>query len=333
MASQSAPLSDAELSAARLEIDDPLTMPNLCLDKPSADLPPEIVGEYHLPSDNDFIWCCHCQGHHHLNGFVITNSTGRNYLLGSECGPKHYDLSFRFARREHRAKVRRKGVLDRLKAIVATAPLVQATIREILHSEGLRILDHKREELRRASDSAFRSLATSVQTGMPLYQIVRIRDVIAEQERDARLPDGETGPPIYRRDPHSLGNVAGTALLRDQGDCRDHLLALRGAINRVVTLHRETTDNFSIHTLTKAVRDAEGAWEAARNAITEAEFADAFFTEGNLNRLERWSAENRYFRLTADGDRLIVTNDRSKQTTILPLARISLPNLPSMKTC
>jgi len=328
MDAESTGLSDAELSAARLEIDDPLSMPNLCRDKPPADLAPEIVGEYHLPTGTDFIWCCHCQGHHHLNGFVITNETGRHYLLGSDCGPKHYDLSFKLARRTHQLKVRRRGVLDRLNAIVAMAPVVKATIQEILHSEELRLVNAKREELRRASESAYSSLATAVMTGMPLQEFVRVRDVAAEQTRDARLPGDETGPPIYTMEPHSLGRVAGGGMLRDRGDCRDHLLALKGSIERVLAIHRDVTDNFNIHALTNAVRETEGAWDAARDAITEVEFADAFFTEGNLNRLERWSADNRYFKLFGDGQRLIVMNQAGKQTIIEPLAPVTLAKLP-----
>ena len=294
MATQTAHMSDAELSEARLEIDEPLSIPNLCLEKPPPDLPPEIVGEYHLAAGNEFIWCCHCQGHHHLNGFVITNATGRHYLLGSDCGPKHYYLSFKLARRHHKEKVRRRGVLDRLNAIVATAPVVRATIREVLHSEGLRLLGQKQAELKQASESAFSSLATSVATGMPLNEFVSVRDIAAEQQRDAQLPGDKTGPPIYRMEPHSLGRVAGTALLRERGDCRDELLALQGAIDRVLALHREITDNFSVRALTKAVREAEAAWQAGQDAINEVEFANAFFLDGNLNRLERWSAENRY---------------------------------------
>src|SRR5690348_10142112 len=123
MATQPTGLSDAELEAARLEIDDPLSMPNLCMDKPPAELTPEIVGEYHLPESHGLVWCCHCQGHHHRNGFVVTNATGLHYLLGSKCGPDHYGFEFRFAISNQKAKVRRRGVLDRIKGICATAPV------------------------------------------------------------------------------------------------------------------------------------------------------------------------------------------------------------------
>ena len=170
-------LTDEQLSVARLEIDDPLALPRLSSDKPSADLTPAIVGEYHLPEEHPRLWCCHCQGHRHHNGFVITNKEGFNYLIGSACGPKHYGLSFSFAKRQHKEKVQRKGVLERLNAICANADLVLAAIQEVARSEGLRLTDQKREELRSASDSAFKALATSVRSGSPLHEIVEVRDL------------------------------------------------------------------------------------------------------------------------------------------------------------
>jgi len=332
MATQPAPLSDEELYAARLEIEDPLALPNLCSDKPPADLAPEIVGEYHLPTGSDFQWCCHCQGHHHRNGFVITNVTGKQYMLGSKCGPEHYGLSFKLAAREHSAKMKRRGVLERLRGIIATAPLVQATIREILHSEGLARLDAKREELRKACPDGFSALATSVATGMPLYEIVTVRDRAAEQRRDEQRPDEKDGQPIYLKQQMSLGHVAGAAVLRTKGDCRDHLLALKGAIEKVLSAQKRSTDKLSINELTKVVREAEQAWRAAQEAINEVEFADAFFIEGNLNRLERYTANNHRYRLWGEDRKLIVSRGGTGRTAIHPVAPIKLPGLPRMKS-
>jgi len=331
MVTQSAQLSDEQLSVARLQIDDPLATHHLCLEKPSADLTPAIVGEYHLSKDHPRLWCCHCQGHRHHNGFVITNESGSSYLIGSRCGPDHYGLSFSLAEREHKAKVRRKGVLERLNSICANASAVSATIREILHSEALRLVDQKREELRQASDSAFNALSVSVRTESALYEIVQVRDLEAERRRDEQLPPDKSGPPLYRDERMAIGRVAGVAVLRDTGDCRDHLLALRAAIETVVRLRNQNTNSHPIQTLTKAVRAAEEAWDAAQESIIEAENAPAFFGPENLNRLERWSAENRYYRLTREGQNLLVKNRDSKERLVGALPTISLPRLPSMR--
>lgn len=331
MATQSAHLTDEQLSATRLQIDEPLATPRLSLDKPAADLTPAIVGEYHLSSEHPRLWCCHCQGHRHHNGFVITNQTGLAYMIGSKCGPDHYGLSFSLARREHKAKVQRKGVLERLAAICAAADAVKATIREILHSDGLRLVDAKREELRRTSESAFSALTVSVRTGSMLYEIVEVRDFEAERRRDEQLPPNESGPPIYRDERMPIGHVAGAAVLREKDDCRDHLLSLRAAIEAVVRLRDADTNKHTLQTLTKAVKVAEQAWDAAQESIIEAEGAPAFFSAENLERLDRWTAQNRYYRLTRDGSGLLVKNKDTAERRVGPLPPIKLALLPSIK--
>lgn len=332
MATLTAALSDEQLSATRLEIDDPLAVPRLSSEKPAADLTPAIVGEYHLSKEHPRLWCCHCQGHRHHNGFVITNETGSNYMIGSKCGPEHYGLSFSFAQREHKAKVQRKGVLERLASICAAADAVNATIREILHSDGLRLIDQKREELKRASDSAFSALAVSVRTGSMLYEIVEVRDFEAERRRDDQLPPDKSGPPIYRGERMPIGRVAGTAVLREKDDCRDHLLSLKAAIETVVRMRNADTNKQSLQTLTKAVRVAEEAWDAAAESIIEAENAPAFFSRENLDRLERWTAENRYYRLTRDGIDLLVKNKDSAERRVTALQTTKLVRLPSVRS-
>lgn len=331
MATLTAALSDEQLSATRLEIDDPLAMPRLSHEKPCAELTPEIVGEYHLAKDSPRLWCCHCQGHRHHNGFVLTNSGGANYLIGSKCGPDHYGLSFKFAEREHRAKVKRKGVLDRLKGICATAESLKSTIHEILHSEGLKLIDQKRGELLRASDSAFSALATSVRTESLLHEIVQVRDLERERRRDEHLPPNVSGPPLYREDRMAIGRVAGTAILRETDDCRAKLLTFRRALERAQALGKGMTDDHPIKVLMNAVRATEEAYEAAQASIIEAEGAPAFFSADNLARLERWSASNRHYRLARERADLAVTSQHKKRVLIRPLAPIKLPRLPAMK--
>lgn len=331
MATQSAHLTDEQLSAARLQIDDPLATPRLSTAKPSAELTPSIVGEYHFSDEHPKLWCCHCQGHRHRNGFVITNETGSHHMLGSKCGPDHYGLSFTLAKQDHKAKVQRKGVLERLHAICEIADLVLAAIQEVARSEGLRLVDQKREELRRASDSAFKALANSVRSSSPLHEVVQVRDLDAERRRDEQLPDDKVGPPIYRDERMPIGRVAGVAIVRDRDDCRDCILSLKAAIIAVQKLRRDDTNKHKVQALLKAVRTAEEAWESAQASIVEAEGAPAFFSPENLDRLERWTAGNRYFRLMRDGRNLRVNERDMQERLIERMPSISLPRLPAIK--
>jgi hypothetical protein len=321
-------LTDDQLADARLEIDDPLAFANLTNDRPSADLTPEIVGEYHLPSDHDAIWCCHCQAHRHRNGFVITNSTSFNHLIGSTCGPNHYGLSFSFARTQHRTLTRRKAILERLRNICAVADLTFVAVGNVLASDGLRRIDLKRAEIKKASEQVAMLLATAIQNSSPLQEMIQVRDLEAERRRDENLPEGKSGGPIYTQQPRSLGTVSGAGLLRRR-DCRDILLSLREAVRAVRDLGKGATDGCTLHALTKAVKSAEDTWAEANEAISSAKRAPNFFSADNLSRLERWSDIYNTFSLRAEGTSLIVT-DKSI-TTIAPLDVIVLDRIPQMK--
>ncbi len=323
-------LSDEQLATAQLEVPDPCTLPDLSRERPNADLTPEIIGEYHLANDVEPIWCCHCQASRHRNGFVITNGTGKHFLLGSTCGPEHYGLSFAFARRQHSDLAKRKGVLARLNAILATAHDLKRACHSILHSEGLRAVDAKRAELRRASEQVASLLATAVQNGSALDEMVKVRDFEAERRRDERSSSGKQDGPIYTQERRSLGSVAGSGLVRTKGDCRDCLIALRDAVDHLFAFRATDTNKHALQTLTKAVRAAEEAWARAESAVTEAEAAPFFFSADNLSRLSRWSVAHKTFDLIADEGRLVVIDRQGRRTTIGPLGLISLPPFPRL---
>jgi hypothetical protein len=324
-------LTDEQLAVTRLEIEDPLAVSHLSFERPPADLPPEIIGEYHLPTSGNPIWCCHCQAHRHWNGFVITNGTGTKYLIGSACGPNHYELSFQFAANQHRTLTRRKAVLDRLQTICAAADAIERTCHDMLHSEPLALIDRKREELRRASESAYGLLATAVQNESPLIETISLRDLERERRRDEQRRGDQKGPPIYVQENRSIGMISGAGLIRRHGDCRDRLMALRAAVQEAVAIRRKGTDEASLHQLTKVVRGAEESWAAAEAAIVEAVAAPSFFSAENLDRLARWSSTHRHFHFQADGSALLVSGDSIKTTMIAPLPAIRLGRLPAMQ--
>ena len=91
------------------------------------------------------------------------------------------------------------------------------------------------------------------------------------------------------------------------------------------------TNKHSLQALTKAVRVAEEAWDAATESIIEAENAPGFFSAENLNRLERWTAENRFYRLTGDGRDLLVKNKDKSEQRVTALLPIKLARLPSVR--
>lgn len=328
--------TDEQLASAEFRFRDPLAVENLCRDRPNPELEPEILGDYDLTPpggkaanpEAPWIWCSHCQGARHWRGFVITNATGLRYLIGSRCGPLHYGATFTGAQNAFTDRSRRADLVRRLGRIAAAAEAVCAAADQILHSPELRRLDEKREELRRASPNAFVRLASSVQSGMPLQEVVKVRNFEAEAERDDREGLKQPGPPLYRDERQSLGHLDGSALLRTRGDCRDRLVALKAAIAAAVRLRNQGTDEVATNVLRKAVTSAEDALQAGLGAIGEAENAHAFFSARNMMRLERWAGVHRDFSMIAEGGGLRIRTQHEGTRLVSALEPMRLPDLP-----
>ena len=323
-------MTDEQLRAAQLEIDDPMSLPNLRSGPPDQALTPEIVGEYHLADAELGVRCCHCPTKQkHQNGFAITNATGNVYLIGSTCGPTHYNLSFTQAKRQHSERVKRKNILTRIDLICACAQLIKDACSRILASDGLREVDLRRIALKRASGDAFFRLKAHVINGSPLTQSVRVRDYEAERQRDEFRDDDKPGEPIFKMEPRSLGSISGDEILKENGDCRDNVMALKRAIEAVELLARDT-NTCSLTALTNAARAVESAYSSAQSAIVSAEAAPSFFGQDNISRLAAWSADYRDFRFLFGQDGLIVDDKKEGRLLINQIPPFRLERLPAL---
>lgn len=335
--------SDGELLAAEFRIEDPLSIEGLCNERPDPELVPEILGEYdrtppggrRANPDEPWLWCCHCQGARHWRGFVITNATGARFMIGSRCGLKHYEASFKGSHNIYREQASRKGILERFHDLLRRAPALNETADEILSSPALRILDDKRAELKAASGDAFARLEAAARNGSALEDHVQVRDVAAERERDERMerdrvpPSKRSSEPIYTTERRSLGRIEGEALVIERGDARDLLLKLKRALAELDRLERADTNDASLAQLTKAVRDAEEALRDARLRLASCRRANLFFSDSNARRLERWSAHHRTFNIHADEDGLRITARGERPLLISPLPLLDVPFLPA----
>ncbi|MDB5723895.1 MAG: hypothetical protein JWQ16_649, partial [Novosphingobium sp.] len=247
------------------------------------------------------------------------------YLIGSHCGPKYYDLSFAQARRQHNDLKQRQGLIARMDAFAAASSGIFATLRALLQSEGLRMLDLTRSQLKKYGGDAYVRLhAIALRNGM-LTEPIRVRDYAAESARPAHANGGRT---LYRFEDHVVGPLEGVAVLIEHGDCRDHVLALKGALEQLANLQRHGTDAVSTGAFVKKMRSCDEALEQAVAAIARARHAPAFFSSANLERLERWSGQFSSFSLRArDGDLEVVLSERLP-ICIPKLSAVILPDLP-----
>lgn len=299
---------------------------NLSRERPDPDLSPSIIGEYHRPKTESPIWCCHCQGHRHWNGFVIENQTGFRYVIGSHCGPKHYDLSFAAARRQHKDLKQRQGLFHRLSAILAADSELEQHIQQILQSEGLRRVDEVRLAIKKAAGDAFFRLQPIASTGRSLTQSVRVRDYAAEAMRSANAKNDEA--PIYTFENQQIGVLEGAGLLIENGDCRDALIALRAAMSDARKAGSSATDSIPTNQLQKIVKKCEEAHAQAQKAISLARRAPAFFSNENILRLERWSEQFDSFSIRHIDSGMEIVPKQGSPVTIVSLTAVELIDLP-----
>lgn len=331
--------SDEELAGLRFRITDPAAMQNYSRDRPDPNLTPTIVGQYDLRpegglkrmKETPFFWCCHCQKDNHWLGYGITNETGRSYPIGKDCAAKHYGVEFARIRRNFVELSTRQGVLERLRTIRDSAGHVDGAVNAILRSAGLAAVDAKRNEIERAHSNAAFLMSAAANSGSPLQEDIRVRDVEAERRRAERLGDRDPGTPILQSRRSTLGPLEGRALMRTQSDCRDLLLALRAALSVASKLKDGDTNAVPTKDLTKVVRAVEDAHAAAVEGIDEARRASRFFGDRNLDRLERWSASHRDFRISRTGDGIEIRSPDHDPVAIARLAPIVLPDMPSFE--
>lgn len=321
-------LTDAELAATVLDIEDPLGIENLSRARPDASLQPIIIGEYHRQTTEQAIWCCHCQAHRHWNGFVIENGTGNRYVIGSHCGPKHYELSFASARRQHTDLKQRQGLGRRLTEILRMDAELLGSIAHLLHSEGLRQIDTARAVIKKVAGDMFFRLQSIAMTGASLNESVRVRDYAAEARRPAGGKRDES--PIYSFENRSLGALDGAALLIERGDCRDKLLALRQALLEARKAQTQGTDSIVTADLKKIVTACEEAHSRAEQAISLARRAPAFFSDENVSRLERWSEQFDAFRIQRTDVGFNVALSSGPPVRIAALKTVELRNLAQL---
>ena len=304
--------------------------------KPDAKLTPTIIGQYDLRPEGGrkrmdeapFFWCCHCQKDNHWLGYGITNETGQSYSIGKDCAAAHYGVEFTRIRRNFVELSNRRGVLERLGRIVAASDHVRAAIATILRSPGLAAIDAKRNEITKAHPNAAFLLSAAANSGSVMQEDIQVRDVAAERKCGERLGERDPKTPIYRSERSGLVPLEGRSLMRTQAACRDLLIALRFSINAAVRLERGDTNAVTTKDLTKVVRAVEEAHAGAMESVAAARRAHRFFSDRNLDRVERWSASHRDFSIVRRAHGLEIRSPDGDRRAIARIEPFDLPDLP-----
>jgi len=258
-----------------------------------------------------WIWCCHCQASTHWNGFVVTDDDGAHFLIGQDCGAKHYGGErFRVATRQFEDIERARYIDYRLSAISDLSAAVDGEIALLLECEALKAIESKRAEIKAACPQAVDRLVTYARSGLSLTAHARAR--------------GVKGAGFISK---NIGQLEGPALLFT--DVRSRCSELKAAIaNAAKVVPAES----SLKDRTSSVDAVENAARDLLKSVIALTQAHRFFLKRNQRRLSRWSdAWVRFFSFNTDAENLLVNEVGKGTRSIAPLDQQRFPNLESCK--
>lgn len=315
-------LSDADLRVAILDYTNPLEIEGFTNDRPDRDFAPTILGEYHLPAGSD-VRCSLCKKRQkHQNGFVVEFAPGQRHLIGGDCGKRELGADFGLAKSRHNEERSRRNYLLRLDALVAAKQSFIEYCDTILFGEALGRLIALSRELESSAGNSMGRLRSMLMAGRVLTEEVMVRDMVAEDRRDAGSSETSSARALYKTETVQLGPLRGRGVVQAE-TIRTRVFELKKVIRE---LSSDDTQDLGTRVLQRRLMRVEAAMNEAETAISMLRDASAFFEPDNLERLQRWSASFSKGELVMDGSRL-----RAGGRTLKPLKRIKVPALPEIR--
>jgi hypothetical protein len=299
---------------------DPSGIRGLLQTRPDAEQHPVVAGRYDVTPkggrksnpDGPWLWCSHCQAHKHWIGIVVVDDAGHFYLIGQDCGERHYGADrFRLATRRFNDIEYALDLDRRLGSIAAAAQSLSDEARDLLSCDALASLEQKRNEVAAACPMASQRLTTYARSGLSLTAHERAR--------------GLKGTNVMSVD---LGAVEGPALLFS--DVRAKCADMSDAVQAIVEFadDYQALSNVEKKRLVGAVDLAAGG---LLGAVAECAQASRFFSRRNYRRLERWAVPlNRFFSIHHEEDALVFVDAALGAREVRPL---QAGGFPSMKVC
>lgn len=122
----SATIADSELLSAHLRVENPEMEDNIVATIPDTNELPTIVADYNMRPEGGknipdfhetYIWCAHCNAKTHWNGYIARLQNGTGFLVGKDCGKKHYGIDFDEVEKVFKAQKDRQYYLQQLQKI------------------------------------------------------------------------------------------------------------------------------------------------------------------------------------------------------------------------
>ena len=312
-------LTDDEILATVWSTSDPAALENLQAAIPD-DLGEFFVEfDYRLGADQAPVCCAHCTKHQkHRHGFVLRGLDGRRYLLGSSCGPTHYQAEYQIASKARSDARSRYEALDQIVRLRAIVPPLLIQLGNVEKSPDAKAARRIRGALERGAPlslARFRRIRTHSVTGAIEIEFNKTeRDLAAEQQRDERqlrevdqltdrrLPNREHTPlanqimkghrqPIFREEVVRLGTLEGASWLLSAHDptslLADCLQRMKGWVAQL-----KTTQNKSTRQLRQTGANLSADVRIAEAASEEIQALPHFFEPKNLANIPTWAGEH-----------------------------------------
>ncbi|MGY2736135.1 hypothetical protein ACVWYO_003809 [Sphingomonas sp. UYP23] len=157
--------------------------------------------------------------------------------------------------------------------------------------------------------------------------MVTVRDRAAEAMRDARLPQGQSGTPIYRDEPVTIGRLRGVGLFTPDR-LRAAIFAAKQQAETVASVAAKPTEAENTKRLRNIVVDFDKAVSAAREAAIDLAQVPRFFDVDHLRLVERWAKDTTTDALHSDAGGLLL--GVGSQRTLLPrMQPVDFPEFPN----
>jgi hypothetical protein len=355
-------LTDAELLRTEFLYRDPENIEGLNRNVPDPEADPLIIGYYNetppggkkANRNAPMIRCCHCGRRVHWKGYVVRDSHGETYIIGARnCGREHYGGRFEAEERSFRQEQVRKNALSRWRNMMKLVQPMADEVEALLSLDALRIIERKRDEVRRASPEGFGHLIRHHGSGSPMMEVKEFRDHEAEARREERYrlavrafaklptrerrsridqglePQQETDP-IFVRKSTPLGPLTGAGFLTEAGDVRAAALEVRETLLAIRAVNKAGTETARLNELTRLLREMTDRPQRIWDAQLEVSFVSIFFEPQNLERIERWSSSFARFSYQQDEGALLVNDSSRGRTRIAALGRTDLIATPAI---
>ncbi|MBB5765807.1 hypothetical protein ABEV34_06425 [Methylorubrum rhodesianum] len=300
-------LSDAELVDRTFVIADPLALENLTQGAPPADQWLTYEGRYEVGA---MVACAFA--HRHKRGYIFRDEADRRYLIGHECGAKHFGLGNWQSFTAGRERLEERGSYLRvIRDLADTLRAHRDWIAGLPKNPAVRAFDALRVDLR----TLFPGLVSAIKSVISRHDgvltvTVEARDYAAEERRREREQEarawytglgereraqfhtkGGRAPtvdksPLRKREARALGTLRGSVLFSNSPALGQAMREVLPLVDAFLAMPRTPTTRRDLLGVTRNARELVTRVLRVRDSLLD---AVEFFDRDNLERVARWA--------------------------------------------